>query len=197
MLDHFNRPFMLLFCCLERQKYVLSDYLFLTCASSARSQYRLYLENERKKRESVCESLQNDADKSAKQAEGKAGSKMAKLITKSNTLHRRHKEKKGELFQLEERIEEKSSQLRLLWLCLSPLLISQFLSLLLLFSPFLSISCFPYLFSFLYMYVCLSSSTTVTPFLCHLNSNSSLFSPPPPLPISHKLSADVMCTNVL
>lgn len=112
----------------------------LTSASSARSQYRLYLENERKKRESadhalrrkaveeellnlrtqreilsrVCESLQNDADKLAEQAEGKAGSKMAELITKSNTLRRRHKEKKEELRNLEERIEEKSSQLRLL-----------------------------------------------------------------------------------
>nr|XP_023653575.1 uncharacterized protein LOC111836490 isoform X1 [Paramormyrops kingsleyae] len=112
----------------------------LASASSARSLYRLFLENERRKKESaalalkrkaveeelldlrtqrevlsrVCESLQNDADKLAEQAEGKAGSKMAELITKSNTLRRRHKEKKEELRQLEERIEEKSSQLRLL-----------------------------------------------------------------------------------
>ncbi|KAG5263637.1 hypothetical protein AALO_G00266980 [Alosa alosa] len=112
----------------------------LASASSARSQYRLYLENERKKKESaahalqrkaleeelldlrtqhevlsrVCESLENDADKLAEQAEGKAGSKMAELIIKSNTLRRRQKEKKEELRQLEERIEEKSSQLRLL-----------------------------------------------------------------------------------
>lgn len=92
----------------------------LASASSARSQYRLYLENERKKKESAahalkrkaaeeelldlrtqrevlssfCESLQNDADKLAEQAEGKAGSKLAELITKSNTLRRRQKEKK-------------------------------------------------------------------------------------------------------
>ncbi|XP_041857298.1 uncharacterized protein LOC121650073 [Melanotaenia boesemani] len=112
----------------------------LASASSARSQYRLYLENERKMKESathalkrkaaeeelldlrtqrevlssVCESLQNDADKMAEQAEGKAGSKMAELITKSNTLRRRHKDKTKELRQLEERIKEKSSQLRLM-----------------------------------------------------------------------------------
>ncbi|XP_073714812.1 uncharacterized protein [Misgurnus anguillicaudatus] len=112
----------------------------LASASSARSQYRLYLENERKKKESaahalkrkaveeelldlrtqhevlsrVCESLENDADKLAEQAEGKAGSKMAEFIIKSNTLRRRQKEKKEELRQLEERIEEKSSQRRLL-----------------------------------------------------------------------------------
>lgn len=109
----------------------------LASASSARSQYRLYLENERKNKESaahalkrkaveeelldlrtqhevlsrVCESLENDADKLAEQAEGKAGSKMAEFIIKSNTLRRRQKE---ELRQLEERIEEKSSQWRLL-----------------------------------------------------------------------------------
>lgn len=95
----------------------------LASASSARSQYRLYLENERRKKERatlalkrkaveeelldlktqrevlsrVCESLQNDADKLAEQAEGKAGSKMAELITKSKTLLRRHKEKKEEI----------------------------------------------------------------------------------------------------
>ncbi|CAM4639158.1 unnamed protein product [Leuciscus chuanchicus] len=112
----------------------------LASASSARSQYRLYLENERKNKESdehalkrkaveeelldlrtqhevlsrVCESLENDADKLAEQAEGKAGSKMAEFIIKSNTLRRMQKEKKEELRQLEERIEEKSSQQRLL-----------------------------------------------------------------------------------
>lgn len=112
----------------------------LASAASARSQYRLYLENERKKKESaahalrrksaedelldlrtqrrvlssVCESLEKEADKLAEQAEGKAGSKMAELITKSNTLRRRLKEKKEQLCQLEERVEEKASQLRLL-----------------------------------------------------------------------------------
>lgn len=94
----------------------------LASVSSARSQYRLYLENERKRKESaahalkrkaeeeelldlrtqhevlshVCDfkmSLENDVDKLAEQAEGKAGSKMAELI-KSNTLCRRQKEKK-------------------------------------------------------------------------------------------------------
>lgn len=82
----------------------------LASASSARSQYRLYLENERKNKESalkrkaveeelldlrtqhellsrVCESLENDADKLAEQVEGKAGSKMAELIIKSNNMY--------------------------------------------------------------------------------------------------------------
>lgn len=89
----------------------------LASVASARSQYRLYLEQERQKRErdaqtqkrkaaedelqelkqqrrvldEVCAILENDANKLA---EGKAGSKMAQLITKSNTLRRRHKEKK-------------------------------------------------------------------------------------------------------
>ncbi|KAK0144411.1 hypothetical protein N1851_017231 [Merluccius polli] len=90
----------------------------LASASSARSQYRLYLENERKNKESathalkrkaveeelldhrtqrdvlsrVCESLGNDADKLAEQAEGKAGSKMAELY--HQVQHTSHKAKR-------------------------------------------------------------------------------------------------------
>lgn len=110
----------------------------LTSAASARSQYRLYLDSERKKKESatqelkrkaaekeleelrnqqqvlgsVCHSLANEADKCAEMAEGKAGTKMAELITKSNSLRRRHKDKKAELLQVEKLIEEKAAQLR-------------------------------------------------------------------------------------
>ncbi|KAK0131539.1 hypothetical protein N1851_033714 [Merluccius polli] len=110
----------------------------LASAASARSQYMLYLDNERKKKESatqelkrkaaekeledlrnqrrvlnsVCDSLEIDADKCAEMAEGKAGTKMAELITKSNSLRRRHKDKKAELLQVEKMIEEKATQLR-------------------------------------------------------------------------------------
>ncbi len=49
----------------------------------------------------ACDILQKDADRLAEQAEGKAGSVMAQLITKSNTLRRRHKEKRIELEQTE------------------------------------------------------------------------------------------------
>ncbi|KAL7876829.1 hypothetical protein SRHO_G00034720 [Serrasalmus rhombeus] len=85
----------------------------LASAATARSQYRLYLDNELKKKESatqelkrkeaekeqedlrnqrrvlitVCDSLEVDADKFAEMAEGKAGTKMAELITKSKSLN--------------------------------------------------------------------------------------------------------------
>lgn len=110
----------------------------LASAGSSRSQYRLHLESERKKRESatqelkrktaekeledlrnqrqvlhsVCHSLESDADKFAEKAEGKAGTKMAELIAKSNSLRRSHKGKKAELLTLEKMIEEKATQLR-------------------------------------------------------------------------------------
>lgn len=41
----------------------------------------------------VSVSLQRDADQLAEEAEGKAGTLMAQLITKSNTLRKRYKEK--------------------------------------------------------------------------------------------------------
>ena len=60
----------------------------------------------------VCDVLQKDADQLAEQAEGKSGSLMAQLITKSNTLRRRHKEKQKELMENEICLEQKSTQLR-------------------------------------------------------------------------------------
>lgn len=109
----------------------------LASAASATSHYRLYLENERKKESAtqelkrkaaekeledlrnqrrvlsvVCDSLEVDADKFAEIAEGKTGTKMAELITKSNSLRRRHKDKKAELLQVDKMIEEKATQLR-------------------------------------------------------------------------------------
>lgn len=53
------------------------------------------LRNQRQVLGTVCHSLENEADKCAEMAEGKAGTKMAELITKSNTLRRRHKDKKS------------------------------------------------------------------------------------------------------
>ena len=60
----------------------------------------------------VCSSLQTDADELAEQAEGKSGTLMAQLITKSNTLRRRRKEKQNELDQTKKLLETKSNELR-------------------------------------------------------------------------------------
>lgn len=60
----------------------------------------------------VCAVLQKDADQLAEQAEGKAGSLMAQLLTKSNTLRRRHKEKRIELEQTEKEWDSKANELR-------------------------------------------------------------------------------------
>lgn len=105
----------------------------MASVASARTKYRIYLEDERKKKQSatqglkrkavqeeiedlkkkrtvlteVCLSLQTDADQLAEQAEGKSGSLMAQLITKSNTLRRRRKEKLNELVQTEKLLESK------------------------------------------------------------------------------------------
>ncbi|XP_023250554.1 uncharacterized protein LOC111645543 isoform X1 [Seriola lalandi dorsalis] len=110
----------------------------LASAASARSQYRIHIDSERKKKESatqelrrkaaekeledlrnqrqvlssVCQSLEKDADQCAEMAEGKTGTKMAELITKSNTLRRRQKDKKTELLQVEKMIEEKATELK-------------------------------------------------------------------------------------
>lgn len=60
----------------------------------------------------MCDSLEVDADKFAEIAEGKTGTKMAELITKSNSLRRRYRDKKAELLQVDKLIEEKATQLR-------------------------------------------------------------------------------------
>ena len=110
----------------------------MASVASARSRYRIYLEDEQKKKQSatqglkrkavqeeiedlkkkrmvlteVCSSLQTDADELAEQAEGKSGTLMAQLITKSNTLRRRRKEKQNELDQTKKLLETKSNELR-------------------------------------------------------------------------------------
>ena len=104
----------------------------LASVASARSKYRIHLEQQRLKKENatktlkrkaaedeveelkneVRNTLQIDADHLAEQAEGKSGSLMAQLITKSNTLRRRHKEKLRELMDTEKLMESKSHNLR-------------------------------------------------------------------------------------
>ncbi|KAJ8251913.1 hypothetical protein COCON_G00212250 [Conger conger] len=112
----------------------------LTSVGSARSKYREYLDLEKRKRQTtaqgqkrkatedhiaelkkkkktlleVSDSLEKDADKFAEQAEGKSGTLMAQLITKSNVLRKRFKEKISELKQVEAELESKAIELRLM-----------------------------------------------------------------------------------
>ncbi|KAL2098417.1 hypothetical protein ACEWY4_007624 [Coilia grayii] len=110
----------------------------LANVARARTSYRLHLEMERKKREAkeqalkrkeaedclqelkvkrrqvqeVCKGLARDADRLAEEAEAKAGSKMADLISRSNLMRRGHKEKLAELAVLDKDIAVKSAELR-------------------------------------------------------------------------------------
>nr|XP_055044579.1 uncharacterized protein LOC129430949 isoform X3 [Misgurnus anguillicaudatus]XP_055044580.1 uncharacterized protein LOC129430949 isoform X3 [Misgurnus anguillicaudatus] len=110
----------------------------LESVARARTRYRVHLETERKKREAksqalkrkeaedclqelkvkrrriqeVCEGLARDADRLAEEAERKAGSKMADLISRSNLLRRGHKEKLTELAVLDKEIAALSEELR-------------------------------------------------------------------------------------
>lgn len=117
----------------------LTKEMVMYCGT-ARTRYRAYLDEERSKKEKddqkkkrknlleeleglkrkrtslegVCESLQKDADHMAEAAENSAGTKMATLITKSNTLRRRAKEKREQLVGLNADIEKKATELRYL-----------------------------------------------------------------------------------
>ncbi|KAJ8361869.1 hypothetical protein AAFF_G00416050 [Aldrovandia affinis] len=110
----------------------------LASAASARSKYRMHLEQEKRKKMSdvqgqkrkaakeeieelkkskailiaVTNSLSQDADQPAEKAEGKAGTLMAQLITKSNTLRKRHREKMVELKKVEAELEKRATELR-------------------------------------------------------------------------------------
>ena len=110
----------------------------LNSVASARSRYRIHLDQERTKKEleaqgqkrkasedyleelkkrkrtilEVSEGLARDADRCADEAEGKAGSKMAELISKSNILRRGCKEKLAELETIEKEIVAKATELR-------------------------------------------------------------------------------------
>lgn len=110
----------------------------LASAASARSRYRMHLDQQKKmkitddqakKRKAleddiedlkkkkrilvqVSTSLQKDADQLAEEAEGKSGTLMAHLITKSNTLRKRYKEKTNELQQIEKELDTKGKELK-------------------------------------------------------------------------------------
>ncbi|KAK0141222.1 hypothetical protein N1851_021736 [Merluccius polli] len=122
----------------DQANYVTLTKKLLASVSAARARYRVHLDTERKKREAeaqalkrkraedqhqelrgkrrrlqeVSEGLARDADRLAEEAEGKAGSKMADLITRSNLLRRGHKEKLAELAVLDKEIAAKSAELR-------------------------------------------------------------------------------------
>jgi len=73
------------------------------------------LEELRKKRRTistVCDSLEKDADSLAEKAENTAGTKMAELITKSNSMRKRCKDKRGEVMDLDCEIEKRAAELR-------------------------------------------------------------------------------------
>lgn len=70
------------------------------------------MKKKRKMLTEVCASLQQDADKLAEQAENKSSTLMAQMITKSNTLRRRHKDKCIELKNVESEMELKANELK-------------------------------------------------------------------------------------
>ncbi|KAL6471512.1 hypothetical protein MHYP_G00201620 [Metynnis hypsauchen] len=110
----------------------------LASVGAARSKYRLFLDQERirkekesqsqkrklteqsledlKKRkkslEDVSTCLAREADSLAEEAEGKAGSKMAQLLSKSNALRRAYKEKLAQVKILETEMVTKKEELR-------------------------------------------------------------------------------------
>lgn len=118
-------------------KVPLTKEMLNHCAT-ARNRYRMHLDDERKKREKteqmtktkgaedeleelrkkrrtiadVCESLAKDADSLAEKAENSVGTKMAELITKSNTMRKRSRDKKVELADLDQEIEKRATELR-------------------------------------------------------------------------------------
>lgn len=61
----------------------------------------------------VCESQEKDADMFAEQVEGKSGTLMAQLISKSNILRKRYKEKMSEVKKVEAELVIENSQLKL------------------------------------------------------------------------------------
>ncbi|KAK9976520.1 hypothetical protein ABG768_021725 [Culter alburnus] len=110
----------------------------LVSVGAARSRYRIFLDQQRARKESeagtqkrklaeeyltdlkrkkttvqeVSTCLAREADMLAEEAEGKSGSKMAQLLSKSNALRRASKEKLAELKKVEEEITIKGDELR-------------------------------------------------------------------------------------
>lgn len=69
------------------------------------------LKKEKKTLVDVCSSLEKDTDLSSEEAERKTGSQTVQLISKSNALRRRLKDKQKEKEDLEEEIAKKVVQL--------------------------------------------------------------------------------------
>lgn len=112
----------------------------LNSVSSARSRYRAHLEEERKKKQKteqgrkrkraeddietvkkkrktltdICQSLSDEADKLSEQAEKKSGVRMAELVTKSNAMRKRMREKRIELHDIDSQLKGKVDELKLL-----------------------------------------------------------------------------------
>ncbi|GAA6096773.1 uncharacterized protein LOC115357561, partial [Tachysurus ichikawai] len=110
----------------------------LVSVGAARSRCRIFLDQQRARKESeagtqkrklaeeyltelkrkkstvqeVSTGLAREADMLAEEAEGKSGSKMAQLLSKSNALRRASKEKLAELKKVEEEITIKGDELR-------------------------------------------------------------------------------------
>lgn len=110
----------------------------MASVGAARSKYRLFLEQERIRKdketqgqkrklaeqaledlkqkkarlENVSTCLASEADALAVEAESKGGSKMAQLLSKSNALRRAHKDKIAEMKALEAEINTKGEELR-------------------------------------------------------------------------------------
>ena len=110
----------------------------LVSVGAARSRYRVFLDQQRARKEGeartqkrklaedyltdlkkkkttvqeVYTCLTTEADKLAEEAEGTSGSKMARLLSKSNALRRASKEKMSELKKVEEEITVKADELR-------------------------------------------------------------------------------------
>ena len=110
----------------------------LNFAAAARSNYRHHLEEEKKKKlteqqgqkrkkveeeletarkkrrtlEALCDTLCEEADQLSLEAEGKRRSEMEQLISKSNALRSKAKQKKADLKCVMELIEEKNKELK-------------------------------------------------------------------------------------
>lgn len=110
----------------------------LNFAASARSNYRHHLEEEKKKKlteqqsqkrkkveeeletarkktrtlKAICENLCEEADQLSLEAEGKRRTEMLQLISKSNALRSKAREKKSELKDVKELIKEKTEELK-------------------------------------------------------------------------------------
>ena len=64
--------------------------------------------------QAICNRLSTDADKLAEEAEQQRPEKMAELLTRSNALRQKLKEKRAAMKVVQEQIESKSEELRII-----------------------------------------------------------------------------------